>query len=129
MQTWDSKPTISAKNNSSNAELTGAKSNPGSAGNSEPEHIQGSTVEAVSPQANLESRIEAGNPNHENKEGELKNEELEENEETILIRRVGFVFLAYNVEYWWVEQVSMHHSQELTTFLFRYWESVEMLRK
>jgi hypothetical protein len=31
--------------------------------------------------------------------------ELEEDEESVLIRRVGFVFLAYNVEYWCVARI------------------------
>ena len=43
-------------------------------------------------QPNQEPRIEA--------EKSDQNQELEEEEEAVVIRRVGFVFLAYNVEFW-----------------------------
>ncbi len=46
---------------------------------------------------NVDAKIEA---EVQNRKDEDKITEIQEDEEDIVIRRVGFVFLAYNVEFW-----------------------------
>ena len=85
-QTWGSQPKITNRNINSRV-----KSDETDA--SIPNAFEGE-------QPNHEPRLEAGKPDGQGKENRQQNEELEEDEETVVIRRVGFVFLAYNVEFW-----------------------------
>ena len=63
--------------------------------------------EAVSQHAIQESRTEADKTNSFGENNEItQSQNLEEDEESVLIRRVGFVFLDYNAEYWCVAHVS-----------------------
>ncbi len=55
-------------------------------------------VELKEDQPNQMASIEAGRS--EGQQGDSSQQVQDEDEETVVIRRVGFVFLAYNVEFW-----------------------------
>ena len=56
----------------------------------------------VSQGEHREHKEGAAEPGDRNKFEESTREKEEEEMENTVIRRVGFVFLAYNVEFWWV---------------------------
>ncbi len=85
-QTWGSQPTI-ANQNSNGPDKTDSRYS-----------VASNALEAG--QRNQETRIEEGKSDDQVKDSSEQNQEQEEDEEAIVIRRVGFVFLAYNVEYW-----------------------------
>ena len=74
--------------------MEGVKSSPNVS-----EEGQPSPINSDSQQSNQKSRIEAESLGKRYEQ----NQEQEDDEESVLIRRVGFVFLAYNVEFWCVE--------------------------
>jgi hypothetical protein len=79
-QTWDSQPTIA--NQSMNKGTGGTDA----------------VVELKEDQPNPMASIEAGRTDGQQEDSSRQVED--EDEETVVIRRVGFVFLAYNVEFW-----------------------------
>jgi hypothetical protein len=111
-QTWDSKPSKGNANTTSAiftaSALKGVTLNLNVAEEGDPygpaNVTQRAPVKPVSQQWSQESRMETSEPDNlgQNEEND-QNLELEEDEESVLIRRVGFVFLAYNVEFWCVE--------------------------
>jgi hypothetical protein len=85
-QTWGSQPTITGKNTIGPDKIAGADA------------VNANAVEGE--QQKQDTKTEAGKLESQEKNGWPQNQELEEDEEAVVIRRVGFVFLAYNVEYW-----------------------------
>jgi hypothetical protein len=62
----------------------------------------------ISQGEHREHREGAAEPGARNRVEECTREKEEEEMENTVIRRVGFVFLAYNVEFWWVVLVWNH---------------------
>ena len=85
-QTWGSQPKIASKNTTGLDNTAGADA------------VVANAFEGE--QKNQETGSDARKLEGQEKNGWQQNQELEEDEEAVVIRRVGFVFLAYNVEYW-----------------------------
>jgi hypothetical protein len=108
-QAWKTKPTVAGQNAANPA----VGSAPADAGRDESskdatqaQAQRGCSIDQICPPENKGNNVgENVGENVDRAEGRnaTDNEkitELEEDEEDIVIRRVGFVFLAYNVEYW-----------------------------